>query len=93
MLEYVKQSGSSSPLSGRANSLAPTSLLRPRPPITRRKVQILYEQHGGWSSCCTLRVPSSANDTGSDLIARAAALFRQRYGVSDRIVSVVVCPR
>jgi hypothetical protein len=67
---------------------------RPRPPIYRRKVQIIYEPSLAIDNrCCTMRIPVSLGETADVLIQRACTLFRQRY--TDpliRVISVVLHP-
>jgi hypothetical protein len=81
----------SSPWPGQPQS--PNRRLLPHPPVIHRRIQVFYETADGLDRCCVLRIPTLHSDSADLLINRAITLFRQKYGVDPRVVSVVLYPR
>ena len=79
----------SSPLAGQPQRPAAARLL-PRPPVTHRRIQVFYETADGIDRCCVMRIPTLYGDSADVLISRATTLFRNKYGLDPRIVSVVL---
>ena len=62
---------------------------RPRPPLVRRKIQLLYALPGSDATrVCTMQIVTLYGDSPDNLIRRACQLFRDKHGVAPRLIAV-----